>query len=98
MANLQEAGVHNIKHEPYGSVSRLYDSPVGYPSDQRLALQNGMPSAYVAPGQLKGVLMQKGDMGHLSSPINDNDFIQPSEDVMQMWRKRKVYLIVVCNF
>ncbi|KAJ0797032.1 putative transcription factor & chromatin remodeling DDT family [Helianthus annuus] len=25
----------------------------------------------------------------LASPINDNDFIEPNEEVMQMWRKRK---------
>lgn len=91
MPNHQEAGVHNIKHEPYGAVSRLYDSPITYPNDQRLLLQNGMPPAYIAPRQMKGVslLMPKGEMGHLSSPINDNDFIQPNEEVMQMWRKRK---------
>ncbi|KAI3741695.1 hypothetical protein L1987_59369 [Smallanthus sonchifolius] len=86
----QEAGV--IKHEPYDGVSRLYDSPVGYSSDQRLLLQNGqLPPPYAAPGQLKGVSlsMHKGEMGHLSSPINDDDFIEPNEEVMQMWRKRK---------
>ncbi|KAI3710229.1 hypothetical protein L2E82_40005 [Cichorium intybus] len=92
MPSLREPVAPNIKHEPYGGVSRLYDSPVGYPSDQRLVGQNGqLPHGYVAPGQLKGVslLTQKGEIGHLSSPIKDNDFIQPNEEVMQMWRKRK---------
>ncbi|CAH1448498.1 unnamed protein product [Lactuca virosa] len=83
----------NIKHEPYGGVSRLYDSPIGYSSDQRLVVQNGqMPhTSYVSQGQLKGVslMTQKGEMTHLSSPTKDNDFIQPNEEVMQMWRKRK---------
>lgn len=92
VAGLLEPAVPNIKPEPYGVVSRLYDSPVGYPSDQRLVIQNGqLPQPYVGPGQLKGVglLTQKGEMGHLSSPIKDDDFIQPNEEVMQMWRKRK---------
>ncbi|KAI3800848.1 hypothetical protein L1987_28946 [Smallanthus sonchifolius] len=86
----QEAGV--IKHEPYGGVSWLYNSPIGYSSDQRLLLQNGqLPPPYASPGQLKGVSlsMQKGEAGHISSPINDDDFIEPNEEVMQMWRKRK---------
>nr|XP_043622905.1 homeobox-DDT domain protein RLT1 isoform X2 [Erigeron canadensis] len=88
---IKEPVAHNIKHELYGSVSGLYDSPVVYPSDQRLVLQNGLPPAYAAPGQLKGasLLMPKGEMGHLPSPMNDNDFIQPNEEVLQMWRKRK---------
>lgn len=97
MASLHEDGVRNIKHEPYGAVSRLYDSPIAYPSDQRLLLQNGqLPPSYLAPGQFKGVSSStpKGEMGHLSSPMNDNDFIQPNEEVMQMWRKRKVYLLL----
>ncbi|KAD3068752.1 hypothetical protein R6Q59_017222 [Mikania micrantha] len=86
----KEAGVPNIKHEPYGVVSRLYDSSVGYASDQRLLLQNGqLPPPYVGPRQLKGVSlsMQRGEME--SSPINDDDFIEPNEEIMQMWRKRK---------
>ncbi|KAD7117894.1 hypothetical protein E3N88_05162 [Mikania micrantha] len=91
-AGLQEGAVPNIKHESYGAVSRLYDSPIGYPNDQRFSLQNGqMPPTYGAPGHLKGVSlsMQKQDMGPLSSPINDNDSILPNEEVMQIWRKRK---------
>lgn len=83
-----------------GAASRLYDSPVGYLSDQRLLFQNGqLPSSYVGLGQLKDVSlsMQKGEMGHLSSPKNDNNFIEPNEEVMQMWRKRKVYLWIFNN-
>ncbi|GKD23766.1 homeobox-DDT domain protein RLT1-like protein isoform X1, partial [Tanacetum coccineum] len=78
-----EAGGRNIKHEPYGAASRSYGSPSGYASDPRLLLQNGLQPPYATPRQLKG------EMGHLSSPINDNDFNLPSEEVMQMWRKRK---------
>ncbi|KAI3823950.1 hypothetical protein L1987_05396 [Smallanthus sonchifolius] len=92
VAGLQEGGVPNIKHEPYRAGSRLYDSPIGYPSDQRYVLQNGqLPPSYGAPGHLKGVSlsMPKGEMGHLSSPKDDDDFIQPNEEVMQIWRKRK---------
>ncbi|MFS8015161.1 putative transcription factor & chromatin remodeling DDT family [Helianthus anomalus] len=92
VAGLQEGGVPNMKHEPYRAVSRLYDSPGGYASDQRLALQNGqLPPPYGALGHSKGVSLSvpKGEPRYLSSPINDNDFIQPNEEVMQMWRKRK---------
>ncbi|KVH89511.1 DDT domain-containing protein [Cynara cardunculus var. scolymus] len=54
VAGLLEPGVSTIKPEPYGVVSRLYDSPVGYPSDQRLVIQNGqLPQPYVGSGQLK---------------------------------------------
>ncbi|XP_076899064.1 homeobox-DDT domain protein RLT1-like [Bidens hawaiensis] len=70
----------NIKHKPYGAVPQLHDTPVGYSGDQKLLVQNGQPPPpYVGPGQLKGV----------ASPRNDNDFIEPNEVVMQMWRKRK---------
>ncbi|XP_076957084.1 homeobox-DDT domain protein RLT1-like [Bidens hawaiensis] len=92
MANLQDDGAHSIKHEPYGAVSRLYDSPVSYPSDQRLVLHNGLPlPTYGASGHSKGVSLSthRREMGHFSSPMHDNDFIQPNEEVMQMWRKRK---------
>lgn len=75
-----EAGGRNIKHEPYGAASRSYGSPSG---DQRLLLQNGLQPPYATARQLKG------EMGHLSSPINDNAYNLPSEEVMQMWRKRK---------
>lgn len=91
---LQEGGVPNINYDPYGAVSRLHDSTVGYANDQRLVLQNGqVPPPYVTSGHYKGVSlpMQKAEMRHVS-PINDNDFIQPNEEVMQMWRKRKVGL------
>ncbi|XP_076918162.1 homeobox-DDT domain protein RLT1-like [Bidens hawaiensis] len=70
----------NVKHKPYGAGPQLHDTPVGYQSDQKLLVQNGQPPPpYVGTGPLKGV----------ASPRNDNDFIEPNEEIMQMWRKRK---------
>ncbi|KAK9064263.1 hypothetical protein SSX86_015643 [Deinandra increscens subsp. villosa] len=92
VAGLHVGAVPNVKHEPYGAVSRLYDASIGYLNDQQLVPQNSqLPPPYGAPGHSKGVGLSKpkGEMGRLSSPINDNDFIQRDEEVMKMWRKRK---------